>query len=222
MTGRYISSKQVRRPLLLLVASAVLLTIPGCGGPDYAHRRVEGETVIFTDHWSTPVVPVVFGLVCVAIGLTPYFQRLRQPKTEPGRRKRNRKKQLAWKLGDVFNFHNMFAIAGVGILVATFFIARHHYVAVNPQRFYSHWEKVGRTSFEVDLSDLLELRLTTVYVSSGSRSGRSRETRMKFIHLDGEQQSDLVSSGAEGAALDYLIEKAPEWGYRVDDRRTDR
>jgi hypothetical protein len=174
--------------------------------------------VFFTDHWSSPTVGVVFGLICIVVGLKPLYDHWRQTQGRPNHKRRG-KRQGAWKLRDLFNFHHLFAIAGVIIVILTFFSARYHYVEVSPQRFYSHWEKMGRPSLEVELDDLHELRLTTARVSGGLRGGTRRTTRMEFILMNYDRRSQLINSGAEGAALRYLIEKAPEWGFRVDDRR---
>ena len=85
MTGRYISSKQVRRPLLFLILFASLLTIPGCGVPTYTRFRVDGDTVIFTHHWSTPALPLVFGFIFSSAGLCAYYDHLREPLDHAGR-----------------------------------------------------------------------------------------------------------------------------------------
>src|SRR5690606_37373383 len=94
--------------------------------------------------------------------------------------------------------------------------AERHYVAVNQQRYYSHWDIFGRESTSVDLAEVTAMHVTKFRVA-----GRRRRIRTKvlFVHKDGERQSDLVMSGAERAAVEYLIEKAPDWGFEVDDRR---
>jgi hypothetical protein len=205
----------------LLPLVALALTITGCGGPDYAHRRVEGDTVIFTDHWSSSVVVVVLALAFASVGLSvsfyDYYHHLWQPKEQDSqKRRRKRQAEPPGRFGSLFFTGLVFALLGIVVISSELLMRHHHYVAVNRQRYYSHWDIFGRESTSVDLAEVTAMHVTKVRVAG--RRSRIR-TQVLFIHENGERQRDLVTSGAERAALEYLIKKAPDWGFEVDDRR---
>ncbi len=189
--------------LLPLLALALLLPLTGCNSTDYVVRTIEGDRVVFTDHPFFQLLPLFVGLSLVALGL-PLITGRWKPKGKP---------RVA---GGVL------LVIGLAMLAAAMLVTPYTYAAVDRHRLEVRGGLLGQgTAATINLDEVKEIEITQVSRRGSRRTsrGRRKAIEVKFIPHEGKPQSLLMTSGVRRPALEYLVEKAPEWGLDVTDQR---
>lgn len=187
--------------LISLLPLALLLA--GCNSTDYVVQTVEGDRVVFTDHPFFQVLPLLIALPLVLLSL-PFLTGRWKPKGKP-------------RVLGVFLMLFGLLLVGAGLLIAPY-----TYTSVTRERLETRGGLLGQgTAATIDLSEVAQIEITES--RRRGRGGKSRRRRktidVTFRSADGETEQLLMTGGPRRKALDYIVEKAPEWGLTIVDHR---